>query len=230
MKKKAIPPPKPKEFASRPFTAIKGLQPAPSSPPEPPKAAPAAAAEDDTDLFRQAMGDVTPLAGRAGRPKKAGLHTATPTPAPPPQEEEDLRLFRETLAKLRLDVVFRDAADEPDRPSITSAGRLRQLKRGQLRIDYELDLHGLTRDEALESLRRFLASAHQRGQQAVLVITGKGLNSPEEPVLQRAVAAWLRDQGRELVAEFAPAPRSLGGNGAFVVFLKSLNKVRQPKP
>ncbi|HSC70120.1 MAG TPA: Smr/MutS family protein, partial [Candidatus Methylomirabilis sp.] len=53
-----------------------------------------------------------------------------------------------------------------------------------------------------------------------LVITGKGLNSPAEPVLQGAVAGWLRDKGKGMVAEFAPAPRQMGGSGAYVVFLK----------
>src|SRR5512137_1626055 len=125
MKKKGNPPPKPKEFASRPFAAIKGLQPTPSLPPEPPKTAPPAAAEDDADLFRRAMEDVKPVGGTGGRPKKAGLPAATPAPAPPPQDGEDLRLFRETLAKLRLDVVFRNDDEPAARPS-ASAGRLRQ--------------------------------------------------------------------------------------------------------
>jgi DNA-nicking Smr family endonuclease len=57
-----------------------------------------------------------------------------------------------------------------------------------------------------------------------LVITGKGLNSPGEPVLQQVVAGWLRDAGRELVVEFSPAPREMGGNGAFVVFLRPMPK------
>jgi DNA-nicking Smr family endonuclease len=59
-----------------------------------------------------------------------------------------------------------------------------------------------------------------KGQKAVLVITGKGNNSPGEPVLQQAVVSWLRDAGRELALEFAPAPREMGGSGAFVVFLR----------
>ncbi|HWR73104.1 MAG TPA: DNA mismatch repair protein MutS, partial [Nitrospirota bacterium] len=31
---------------------------------------------------------------------------------------------------------------------------------------------------------------------------------------------WLREQGKGMVAEFAPAPRDKGGSGAFVVFLR----------
>jgi DNA-nicking Smr family endonuclease len=107
---------------------------------------------------------------------------------------------------------------------------MRQLKRGAIRIDYELDLHGLTREEALESLAAFVTGAFNRGQTAVLVITGKGNNSPGEPVLVGAVAGWLRDRGRGMVAEFAPAPRQMGGGGAFVVFLKEKPKAESPLP
>ena len=102
----------------------------------------------------------------------------------------------------------------------SSSSRLRQLKRGTLSVSRELDLHGFMRDEAVKKLEQFISEAYSRGQQAVLVITGKGLNSPEGPVLQGAVAAWLRDRGKRMVAEFAPAPRDLGGSGAFVVFLR----------
>jgi DNA-nicking Smr family endonuclease len=94
------------------------------------------------------------------------------------------------------------------------------VKNGSIRIDFELDLHGLTRDEALTSLSQFVIGAFNRGQKAILIITGKGNNSPAEPVLHGAVASWLREAGKNMVAEFAPAPRNMGGSGAFVVFLK----------
>jgi DNA-nicking Smr family endonuclease len=97
---------------------------------------------------------------------------------------------------------------------------MRQLRRGTIRIGEELDLHGYLKDEALRRLEHFIMNAYARAQQSVLVITGKGYNSPEGPVLQGAVFAWLREQGRGVVAEFMPAPRDKGGSGAYVVFLK----------
>ena len=97
---------------------------------------------------------------------------------------------------------------------------MRLLKRGTIRISRELDLHGFHRDEALQQLRSFIVDAYNQGLKAVLVITGKGVNSPEGPVLQGAVDAWLRKEGCGMVAEFSKAPRERGGKGAFVVFLK----------
>jgi DNA-nicking Smr family endonuclease len=107
---------------------------------------------------------------------------------------------------------------EPNRRSASS--RMRQLRRGTIIISRNIDLHGFLRDEALRRLEQFISESYNRGLQAVLVITGKGLNSPEGPVLKGAVAAWLGDQGRRMVVEFGLAPRNLGGSGAFVVFFK----------
>jgi hypothetical protein len=69
-------------------------------------------------------------------------------------------------------------------------------------------------DEALSRLEHFIMNASARGHQAVLVITGKGMNSPEGPVLQGAVKEWLRTRGKGSIAEFHPAPRDKGGGGA----------------
>jgi DNA-nicking Smr family endonuclease len=98
---------------------------------------------------------------------------------------------------------------------------MKLLKRGTIRISEELDLHGYLKDEALQRLEHFITGALHRGRKAVLVITGKGINSPEGPVLQGAVADWLRDKGRAMVAEFEKAPRDKGGSGAVVVFLRT---------
>jgi DNA-nicking Smr family endonuclease len=131
-------------------------------------------------------------------------------------------LFRQEIGRLKLEVKFTEQLPDEDELKPLSGNRLKQLKRGIITVDHQLDLHGLTRDEALSELPRFLRSARLRDQTAALIITGKGNNSSAEPVLQQAVAAWLRDAGREHVVEFAPAPREMGGSGAFVVFLRPL--------
>jgi DNA-nicking Smr family endonuclease len=219
MKKDKKPGQKQKEFASRPFGSLKGVRterqaepravPAPSAKPE--------LSAGDADLFYRAVEGVKRL-HPAPVPEKSGK--------PSPQrasrlDEEERAVFLRALENLKLDVSFRDELPEEESPAKPlPMNRLRQVKRGALRIDFQLDLHGLTRDEALQSLATFITGAYNRGQKAVLVITGKGNRSPGEPVLQGAVSSWLREKGKGMVAEFAPAPRELGGSGAFVVFLK----------
>lgn len=230
--------PKPKEFAARPFAALKGLKPddavikdaAPSKAPTP---APAKgpAEPDDISLFFREMADVRrirppsePSPKKKGEKAPEALELAAASEVRRQQEADEFRVFADAITSLRLDVTFSDHLPEGNAEHPRPVSRLRQLKSGQIRIGLELDLHGLTREEALESLEHFIASAHRRQQKAVLVITGKGNNSPGDPVLQGAVISWLRERGKALVAEFAPAPRELGGSGALVVFLKSPGK------
>ncbi|MHC1697959.1 MAG: Smr/MutS family protein [Geobacteraceae bacterium] len=216
-----------KEFASSPFKGLKAFTVEKELPPvkevaAAPSSAKTADENDGADLFMQYVEGVTRLNGPVR--KKAAVTGKKEDSGS--VQEEDSQLFLSSLTGM--DVTFRDEFPdvEPLRPVATN--RMRQVKNGSIRIDLELDLHGLTRDEALTSLARFVSGAYNRGQKAILVITGKGNNSPAEPVLHGAVASWLREAGKNMVAEFAPAPRNMGGSGAFVVFLKEKKKLENP--
>ena len=230
-KTRQTPPRKPTEFRTTPFKTLKGVVIAtePQRPAEPPHPAhpPKKLAENEAELFFDAMSDVKRLddafstsRNRATHPGAAAAHTVKESARNPEKERLDSDVFSKAISQLKLDVTFQDHAPEDDELKPLGTNRLRQLKRGIVSVDRQLDLHGLSREEALDALPRFLESASRHGEKAVLVITGKGNNSPGEPVLQQAVLGWLRDSGRRLVVEFAPAPREMGGSGAFVVFLR----------
>ena len=68
---------------------------------------------------------------------------------------------------------------------------MKQLERGELQPAEQLDLHGLTRDEALPRARAFLAHAARQQWPVVVIVTGKGLHSAGGPVLRRAVERLL---------------------------------------
>lgn len=221
--------PKPKPFRSDPFSALKGV--AVVVPEQKPAAAKAAAAPpppvaDDSDLFFEAMEGVKRVGEQPAPVKAAAKAKQSAVPVSPVAvrraelERAEREAFAQAIGQLKLDVTFSDQIPEDEELKPLGANRLRQLKRGVISVDRQLDLHGLIREEALEALPRFLKSAIAHGEKAVLVITGKGNNSPAEPVLQQAVAGWLRDAGKSMVVEYAPAPREMGGSGAFVVFLR----------
>jgi DNA-nicking Smr family endonuclease len=221
MKKRKQPENKGGSFSVKPFQELKGFQGA-AMPPDAVRAAakpspPPPERDDDAELFERAVEGVRRL--RSTDDPKSGK--GEDIFAARLKEEEERRVFLREVEKIQLDVKFRDespSSEPPTRPA--PSNRLRELKKGAIHIGLELDLHGLTKTEALSSLERFIIGAYNRSQNAVLVITGKGNNSADEPVLLMAVQGWLRERGKGMVAEFAPAPRQLGGSGAFVVFLK----------
>ena len=220
-------PPKQKEFHVSPFGALKGIavsEAVPAEPIQPVVQKSPEEAENGLDLFLQAVADVRPFQPSVNKPVRAGSH---PLQKEARKTREELLIveegaFLEEIGRLKLDTKFTDSVPDEGELQPLAGNRLRQVKRGIVSVSHQLDLHGLTREEALEALPRFLLSAQKNGQKAVLVITGKGNHSPEEPVLHQAVASWLRDAGRATVVEFAPAPREMGGSGAYVVFLRPL--------
>jgi DNA-nicking Smr family endonuclease len=213
------------DFKNNPFRSLKGIT-----------ARPVSAGERTRTQVTRRKGGITTedereLFLRAAEGSRRIGHEQESTATPPGDEQkrakkghregEESQLFLLAMQKIGAnitDAVRKPERDEAERRSTTS--RMRQLKRGTIRITWELDLHGFVRDEALQRLNNFVVNAYNEGQKAVLVITGKGINSPEGPVLQGAVDEWLRKQGRGMVAEFSSAPRTYGGKGAFVVFLK----------
>jgi DNA-nicking Smr family endonuclease len=222
MKKKKTHDKAPADFKNNPFRSLKGFSPpAGGEKISLPRRKKEEQHEDDSELFLKAVAGARKMDNEdiASTGKAATTEHAASNPAVEPQ---DRRLFLEAMQKIgttfKHERTGEPEALEPERRSVSS--RMRQLKRGTIRVGQELDLHGFLRDEALKRLEQFITGAFDRGQQAVLVISGKGINSPDGPVLQGAVSSWLREKGKRMVAEFAPAPRDMGGSGAFVVFLR----------
>jgi DNA-nicking Smr family endonuclease len=210
------------DFKNNPFRPLKGFTP---QTPSTKKAGTlpqikVRQSEDDSALFLRAVSGARRLEGD-DEPAAVPVNPKTPETRDL-AATEDRQLFLKAMQKIGTKLADRQSEEEeldgPQRRSPTS--RMRQLKRGSISIGDELDLHGFLRDEALARLEHFVTSACKRGLEAVLVITGKGVNSPEGPVLKGAAAAWFGGRGKEMVAEFSPAPRDKGGSGAFVVFLK----------
>tara|TARA_R110000868_G_scaffold45045_1_gene149829 strand:+ start:85286 stop:85858 length:573 start_codon:yes stop_codon:yes gene_type:complete len=108
----------------------------------------------------------------------------------------------------------------------------KRVRRGKLEIEARIDLHGLTQDIALRTLRNFLSMAHREGYRTVLVITGKGLKQRErtvepwerveEPgVLRRKLPEWLGNpEFSGWVSGYAEAHLKHGGGGAFYVTMR----------
>jgi DNA-nicking Smr family endonuclease len=210
-----------KDFRNTPFKELKGVSVCPPVPPasQPVKVSPQQASTDDGFFEQMAQLGVKPLApgGENATPASAGASR----PEVPGSDEAERQLFLETLGTL--DAPFRDEFPEPDRRPARPS-RMKLLQRGKLEIEATLDLHGLSRVEALERTGHFLDNACFHQLQTVLIVTGKGVHSAGEAVLRTVVEDCLQAHSYAAVLEWGRAPREHGGEGALVVFLRRSNR------
>ena len=103
-----------------------------------------------------------------------------------------------------------------------------RIKRGKMKPEGKLDLHGMTMDQAHPALTRFILSAQASGKRLVLVITGKGKKRddggpiPERlGVLRHNVPHWLAQPPlAQAVLQVSEAHLKHGGGGAYYVYLR----------
>ncbi|MFO7831994.1 MAG: Smr/MutS family protein [Desulfuromonadaceae bacterium] len=228
-------------FKSDPFKTMKGFCVGGSDEAEPPSdkggslednttASPRESGPDDID-FAAAMGGigVEPLEDREqysaeDDPPEHGedREISTPESSFHTDELNEEELFLHHLGQM--DAVFNDSYpdSEPSPQELASARRMRQLRKGRIRPEASLDLHGCYRDEARKKVRTFLESRQRQGMKTVLIITGRGLRSKGgESVLRSDIEAYLRTRAKAWVVEWGRAPKQYGGDGALVVFLRA---------
>ncbi len=104
-------------------------------------------------------------------------------------------------------------------PGVNRA-QVAELKRGRIRPEASIDLHGKTVAEADEALRRFLAESSRVRRRCVLVIHGRGLHSGGLAVLRDAVIQSLLGPLSGFVHCLATAAPADGGVGATYVMVR----------
>ncbi len=184
----------------------------------PKPSAPGRGADDDGALWGRIAGTVKPLKRRAGvaplrEPADEPARNAKPTAPAPPGTPARSAISR-AGAPPRGPPVPLAAGAAPGLDKRTA----QRLRRGQIRIEGRIDLHGMTRVEAYRNLSDFLKSSAAGGRRCVLVITGKGAGSG---ILRAEFPGWLNEPAlRPLILSFAPAQPRDGGGGAFYVYLR----------
>ncbi|MBL8446001.1 MAG: Smr/MutS family protein [Zoogloeaceae bacterium] len=183
---------------------------------------------DPGQLFRHAVSGA-----RALDPgDRVHLQPAAPAPLPRQREQDERAVLHDAL---HTPLSFEDRLDMGDEAAFLQTGLPRRvltdLRRGRWVVQGEIDLHGLTRDDAREALSRFLAGQLHQGHRCLRVIHGKGLGSPGGVgLLKQLSRGWLA-QRSEILA-FCQARPHDGGEGALLVLLKATGgaAVRPGKP
>jgi DNA-nicking Smr family endonuclease len=170
--------------------------------------------KDDLRLFREAVSG-----SRRLKHDKIGPHRGKLKPYPQQRHLDDQQVLAESLAPPP-DSADIEVGDELlfSRNGVQNSV-MRKLRRGQFRIEAELDLHRLTANQAHKALVEFIFHSKRRHLRCIRVIHGKGLSSKDQrPVLKGRVNQWL--QQWDDVLAFCSARQCDGGSGATYVLLR----------
>ena len=177
-------------------------------------------------LFFQAMQGVAPVVG-SGR-------QVQPPPPPPSESASDANDSDDADAKLMRQAVQGAIEFDLELSEEYMRGFVRgldskifqQLKAGSLSVEGHLDLHGQNAAQALDALLFFMRESYLAGKRVVLVIPGRGRNSPGGlGILRTEIQSWLtREPLRRIVLAFCTAQPRDGGTGALYVLLRKIRK------
>ena len=108
----------------------------------------------------------------------------------------------------------------------------KDLKKGRIKIDRRLDLHGYTLLDAYEKFKDEVIKLYNKNKRCMLVITGKGVHlkrkesTEENPKLfygkiKKSIIDWIKeDQFKNYILTYQDAGFDHGGDGALFVYLR----------
>lgn len=187
----------------------------PSPMPKPEISQPEVAQEDE---FALAMRQVTPI-------RKKGRSVIAPPKLSPPRVIHTPTLDDFMAGKLEFAI---SGSDEYLEGHVVGLDELilTRLREGQFSPEAHYDLHGLNSEQAFESLKEFIHTAWLKDLRTVLIITGRGRNSPAgQSILRQKLQLWLtREPFKRVTLAFCTAKPHDGGPGSIYVLLRRARK------
>lgn len=183
---------------------------------------------EERDLWKRVTETATPL-----RPKTS-TKAIVPVEKPKPARNAPVPVppfmigAKASGPKTKADTAGSIEAQVARAPVKMDHKKFAQLKKGKLKIDARLDLHGMTLADAHPALISFILSSHAAGHRLVLVITGKGKGTDDRGpipirrgILRHQVPHWLGMAPLSpVVLQVVQAHHKHGGTGAYYVYLK----------
>lgn len=180
--------------------------------------------DEDINLFRNAVSGTTPL-----QHKKRGVSELDKPKKHLPAHKnlnhnnDDSQSHDVLINQVNPDSLETDEIAAADilafyRPGLQTK-LMKKLRRGQFRVEDELDLHGYRVEHAYTETMAFLNHALTSGFRCVRIIHGKGRGAGTDlPILKNKVNTWLKQLPQVLA--FCSAQPHDGGIGAVYVLLK----------
>jgi DNA-nicking Smr family endonuclease len=161
--------------------------------------------EDDDNLFAQEMGKVKPLIDsplrvHAKKTKRKyeilrGL------------EEKEV-CYQHSIKHEHLSV--QNAGDGLLKADGVSSKDIKKL--AQAKLSHEIDLHGMTQNEAEKALNAFLSEALHQHIRQISIVHGRGNHSKGKSILKNTVYQWLEHgEFSSSILVVTPATQSKGG-------------------
>ncbi|MEO1640201.1 MAG: Smr/MutS family protein [Pseudomonadota bacterium] len=184
---------------------------------------------EERALWDRVADRTTPL--HPDRPLPDPAATPAPKPARKPDVPAPLPEFRvgQQADGKRANDLLRPLAERLSNAPVQMDNKaFGKMKRGKIKPEARIDLHGMTLAEAHPELIAFILGAQAVGRRLVLVITGKGKNRDDGGpiptrfgVLRHQVPQWLAQPPlRQAILQVTPAHLRHGGEGAYYVYLR----------
>ncbi|KNC11768.1 DNA endonuclease SmrA [Pantoea sp. RIT-PI-b] len=173
---------------------------------------------DDEDLFRDAMGDVTPLKNCANT---QWLRAPSPKAPRAPHEGDKQENF---LTRGYLDIIPLTTPLEYKVDGVQQ-GVLDKLRLGKYPPQASLNLLRQPVETCRQALFSFILQANKHGLRNLLIVHGKGRDDESHANIVRSyLARWLQEF--EQVQTFCTAQPQDGGAGALYVGLRKTEQAR----
>lgn len=179
---------------------------------------PASATANDEDEFLGAMQEVVPLAGN-GR----SIH-------PVPDRKIAAEVAQDLMASFmegKLEFALSNTNEYCEGYVVgLDEMTMNKLRAGALSPEAHLDLHGLNAVQAFEAMRNFMRGSWYKSLRTILIIPGRGQNSPNGiGILRTKVQDWLTQEPfKRIVLAFCTAQQLDGGLGSLYVLLRKYKK------
>ncbi len=183
--------------------------------------------DSDQELFYRAMEGVRPISGVGGREVVAVKHHVSNIKKSRKNSRKDKYLEKFLKGDIEFELEFTDEYIQGNVKGLDPR-IFRKLKAGSFSPESHLDLHGLNSDDAYVSLISFVKKNYLQGKRCLLVIPGRGKNSPlGRSILKENLQFWItRDPLKRVVLAFCSAIPKHGGAGAVYILLRKYKKHR----